>query len=107
MASPSAMPAERRIAGLLLASTAAALGLAGVYIAGVQPQAEGALLGVALGGFGVALILWARSLTSKGSVVGDRGSLAHDEDAAAVEERLEHPPAEPGRRGVLKLFWAA
>jgi quinol---cytochrome c reductase iron-sulfur subunit len=101
------MAGERRIGVLLIVSTLAALGLAGVYIAGGQPQAEGALLGVALGGIGIALILWARSLTSEGTVVGDRGSLAHDEDAAAVEERLEHPPAEPGRRSVLKLFWAA
>jgi ubiquinol-cytochrome c reductase iron-sulfur subunit len=101
------MPGERRIAGLLIVSTLAALGLAGVYIAGGQPQAEGALLGVALGGIGLALILWARSLTSEGTVVGDRGSLEDDEDAAVMEERIEHPPQEPGRRGVLKLFWAA
>ena len=62
------MPAERRIAVLLLLSTAAALGLAGVYIAGGQPQAEGARLGVALTGIGVALILWARGLSTEGEV---------------------------------------
>lgn len=107
MPADQGMPGERRIGALLIVSTLAALGLAGVYIAGGQPQAEGALLGVALTGIGVAMILWARSLVSEGTVVGDRGSLAHDEDAAAVEERLEHPPAEPGRRSVLKLFWAA
>jgi ubiquinol-cytochrome c reductase iron-sulfur subunit len=101
------MPAERRIAGLLLTSTAAALGLAGVYIAGGQPQAEGALLGIALGGIGVALILWARGLSTEGTVVGDRGSLEDLEDEAAVEARFDDAAEEPGRRGVLKLFWAA
>jgi ubiquinol-cytochrome c reductase iron-sulfur subunit len=101
------MPAERRIAALLLISTAAALGLAGVYIAGGQPQAEGALLGIALGGIGVALILWARGLSTEGTVVGDRGSLIDVEDEAAVEARFDEADHEPGRRSVLKLFWAA
>ena len=102
------MPAERRIAGLLLASTFAALGLAGVYIAGGHPQAEGALLGVALGGIGVALILWARGLSTEGAVIADRGPLGgEDEDGDAVEERVEEVTDEPGRRSVLKLFWAA
>jgi len=102
------MPAERRIAILLLASTAAALGLAGVYIAGGQPQAEGALLGIALGGIGMALILWARGLSTEGTVMGDRGTLSgDDEDTHAVEAAVEAVTEEPGRRSVLKLFWAA
>jgi ubiquinol-cytochrome c reductase iron-sulfur subunit len=102
------MPAERRIAVLLLMSTAAALGLAGVYIAGGQPQAEGALLGVALTGIGVALILWARGLSTEGEVVAERGPLGgEDEDAEEVEDRVEEVTDEPGRRSVLKLFWAA
>ena len=102
------MPAERRIGLLLLASTAAALGLAGVYMAGGQPQAEGALLGVALGGIGFALILWARGLSTEGAVIGDRGKLAgDDDDGGTVEDRIEEVGDEPGRRSVLKLFWAA
>jgi len=102
-----AMPAERRIAGLLLSSTVAALVLAGVYVTGGQPQAEGALLGISLGGIGVALILWARGLTTEGTVVGDRGRLTNAEESAAVEARLDDVVDEPGRRSVLKLFWAA
>ena len=102
------MPAERRIAVLLLMSTAAALGLAGVYMAGGQPQAEGALLGVALTGIGVALILWARGLSTEGEVMVDRGPLGgEDEVAEDVEDRVEEVGEEPGRRSVLKLFWAA
>ena len=102
------MPAERRIAILLLASTLAALGLAGVYIAGGHPQAEGALLGVALGGLGFAIILWARGLSTEGTVVAERGTLGGDpEDKEVVEERIEEVKDEPGRRHVLKLFWAA
>src|SRR4051794_35057456 len=102
------MPAERRIGLLLVVSTLAALGLAGVYIAGGQPQAEGALLGVALSGIGFALILWARGLSSEGAVIADRGPLSGDvDDGEAVEERVEEVTDEPGRRSVLKLFWAA
>ena len=102
------MPAERRIAVLLILSTAAALGLAVVYIAGGQPQLEGALLGVSLTGIGVAVILWARGLSTEGTVVAERGRLGGDEqDAEVVEERIEEVTEEPGRRAVLKLFWAA
>ena len=102
------MPSERRIAILLLAATAAALGLAGVYIAGGQPQAEGALLGISLGGIGMALILWARGLSTEGTVMGDRGTLSgEEEDSDAVEEAVEEVTDEPGRRSVLKLFWVA
>jgi ubiquinol-cytochrome c reductase iron-sulfur subunit len=102
------MPAERRIALLLLASTAAALGLAGVYMAGGQPQAEGALLAVALGGLGFAIILWARGLSTEGTVVAERGPLGGEaDDGDVVEERVEEVADEPGRRHVLKLFWAA
>ena len=100
--------AERRIAALLIASTLAALGLAAVYVAGGQPQAEGALLGVALGGIGVALILWARGLSTEGEVTVDRGPLAGGgEDEEEVEERIEEVADESSRRSVLKLFWAA
>ncbi len=97
------------MAALLVTATLAALALAGVYIAGGQPQAEGALLGVSLGGIGVALVLWARGLASEGTVVGERGDLAGDAaDEAAVEERIEEVLDEqPGRRSVLRLFWAA
>ena len=102
------MPAERRIAVLLIMSTLAALGLAGVYMAGGQPQAEGALLGVALTGIGVALILWARGLSTEGEVMVDRGPLGGEEEVAGeVEDRVEEVSDEPGRRSVLKLFWAA
>ncbi len=103
-----AMPAERRIALLLVASTLAALGLAGVYMAGGQPQAEGVLLGIALGGIGVALVLWARGLSTEGPVIAERGPLGGEaEDAEVLADRVEEVTEEPGRRSVLKLFWAA
>jgi ubiquinol-cytochrome c reductase iron-sulfur subunit len=53
---------ERIVATAFALSIVAALGLAAVYIAGGQPQAEGALLLVALGGVGTGLIVWAKAL---------------------------------------------
>jgi quinol---cytochrome c reductase iron-sulfur subunit len=53
---------ERIVAAALVCSILAALALFGVYVAGGQTQAEGALLAVALGGIGVALLVWARQL---------------------------------------------
>jgi ubiquinol-cytochrome c reductase iron-sulfur subunit len=47
---------------LLLISAAASLGLAVVYVAGGQPQAEGTLLAVSLGGIGGALIVWGKRI---------------------------------------------
>ncbi len=53
---------ERPVAAALLVSTTGALGLTIVYATGGQPQAEGALLFLALGGLGIALMLWAKGL---------------------------------------------
>ena len=53
---------ERVIAVCFVSSILAALGLFGVYAAGGQTQAEGALLAVALGGVGIGLLVWAKKL---------------------------------------------
>jgi ubiquinol-cytochrome c reductase iron-sulfur subunit len=53
---------ERVVAVAFAVSILAALGLAAVYIAGGQTQAEGALLLLALGGIGVGLLVWALRL---------------------------------------------
>ncbi|HEX2272965.1 MAG TPA: Rieske (2Fe-2S) protein [Acidimicrobiales bacterium] len=76
--------AERRIAVSFVAATLAALGLAGVYVSGGQPQAEGALLLVSLGGVGVGLVLWGRHLLGDQHVTEPRTELE-----ASAEEREE------------------
>jgi ubiquinol-cytochrome c reductase iron-sulfur subunit len=92
---------ERRIAVAFLASTFAALGLAGVYVSGGQPQAEGALLFVALAGLGVGAVQWAR-LIDEGPVTDERGALSGSEaDQEAVEEVVGDEVEEIGRRKVL------
>ena len=81
---------ERAVAYFLVVATLAALGLAGVYIAGGQAQAEGFLLFVSLGSIGVALVLWAKRLLPEREVTDERGALPSEEhDVEAVEETLE------------------
>lgn len=63
---------ERPIVVALALAILAALGLTVVYILGGQPQVEGILLGVALGGIGAALILWGSRLLPQGEVTEDR-----------------------------------
>jgi ubiquinol-cytochrome c reductase iron-sulfur subunit len=83
--------AERRIATYWAISGLAALALAGLYIAGGQPQLEGALLVVALGGLGLGFVVVARDLLPGRDVTGSRGEMAstgaEQEAAGASFER--------------------
>ena len=70
-----------------VASSIASLGLAAVYITGGQPQLEGLLLGIALGGIAVGLALVARDLLPHGPFTQERALLPGDPDEAAEAER--------------------
>jgi ubiquinol-cytochrome c reductase iron-sulfur subunit len=101
--------AEGPVALCLVVATVAALALAGVYVAGGQPQAEGALLFVSLGALGVALVLWGIRLLPPGDVVGERGELASGVDERAATEATLDADAElfARRRSLLRLLGAA
>ena len=64
--------ATRRIALLLVLSAGAGIGLLVLYALGGQVQLEGALVGVALGSMGYALILWGKHLYPHEVVTEDR-----------------------------------
>jgi len=85
------------------ASTVAALGLFVVYIAGGQPQVEGALLFVALAGIGAGLMVWAtRLMTGIGQVTQSRRyapPLQEEKEAAA--EAMAGGVEEMSRRRLL------
>lgn len=53
---------ERVIAAGFAISILSGLGLAATYVLGGQPQVEGALLALALGGIGVGLVVWGKRL---------------------------------------------
>ena len=77
-------PPERRrelLPGVcFVVSMGCAVGLAVVYAAGGQPQAEGALLFGALGGIGLGLVLWAKRFMPTDHVVEERGRIASSEE---------------------------
>jgi ubiquinol-cytochrome c reductase iron-sulfur subunit len=85
------------------ASTLAALGLFVVYIAGGQPQVEGALLFVALAGIGAGLMVWAtRLMTGIGQLTQPRRhALAPREEKEAAAEAMAGGVEEMTRRRLL------
>jgi ubiquinol-cytochrome c reductase iron-sulfur subunit len=95
------------VAVALLLSTLAALGLTVVYWLGGHPQIEGALLAVALGGFGGALILWDRGLLPSEQIEERRHPPSPVEERAAVQAHLEEAGEEIGRRRFLARLLAA
>jgi ubiquinol-cytochrome c reductase iron-sulfur subunit len=84
------------------ASAAAAVGLAVVYSVGGQPQVEGILLAVALGGIGFGLVSWSRRFMPDDVAVEERGTVASDpEDIQGLLDDLGAEKAEVGRRHLL------
>jgi ubiquinol-cytochrome c reductase iron-sulfur subunit len=88
---------------------AAAVGVTVVYALGGQPQLEGALLGLALGGVAVALIVFARRMLPGGHFVQVREDLPGTADERASVASAFSMGAEPmERRSLLvKMFWLA
>jgi ubiquinol-cytochrome c reductase iron-sulfur subunit len=83
-----------------LMSAAAAVAVTAVYWTGGDPQWEGALLGVALGGLGVALVVWAHHLFPRGPYVEPRPPLSSGAaQQAATDADFER--AGIGRRRLL------
>ena len=104
--------AGRWIAIAFGASAAASVGLTVVYFFGGQPQLEGTLLGIALGGLAVGLALWAANFMPKGPFVEGRKVAVEGEDRGEFEraERTFEAGAGDalGRRSFLvKMLGAA
>jgi QcrA subunit N-terminal region len=95
--------AERRTAVALAVAILAGIGLFIVYFAGGQTQVEGILFFIALGGFGVALGIWANHLLDAREVVEERHELS---SGAAGRQAFEMALTEEvgpvlGRRSLL------
>ena len=88
---------------------AAAVAVTVVYALGGQPQWEGALLGLALGGVAVALIVFARRMLPGGHFVQVREELPGTQDERASVASAFSTGAEPMERRSLmvKMFWMA
>jgi ubiquinol-cytochrome c reductase iron-sulfur subunit len=93
---------ERAPAIAFAVAIVSALALAVVYWRGGQPQAEGVLLAVVLGGIGAGMALWAQRFMPHGPFEEERGQIASsDEDIAAFLDDLDHGDEGIARRGFL------
>ena len=91
---------ERLAAAGFGVTVLAGIGLAMTYAAGGQPQAEGVLLALSLGGLGFGFVIWGHHLLPRGPVVQQREILATSEaERHAFEADLER--GEVGRRTLL------
>ena len=95
-------PSSRFPAAAFVVSIVAALALAVVYWQGGQPQWEGILLAVSLGGIGIGLIAWAHRFLPPGPDEEEREPTASSEAALQeLETDLEAGEEEIARRRLL------
>jgi ubiquinol-cytochrome c reductase iron-sulfur subunit len=80
----AASRSDQVTAGMFLVAALAGIGLLVVYVTGGQPQLEGGLLAIALGGIGAGLVRWSHGLTGKEPAIEERAELP-----SAVEPRRE------------------
>lgn len=77
------MSAERLVAACLVVSGLASLALVMVFLLGGQPQVEGILLGLALGGLGSGIVIWAIRLLDAPVQIEERHPLGSPEEMRA------------------------
>jgi ubiquinol-cytochrome c reductase iron-sulfur subunit len=93
---------EGAAAVCFLVAMAAAIGLTVVYWQGGQPQAEGILLAVVLGGIGAGIVLWAKHFMPTEEVAEYRHPMeSSEEDIAAFRADFQAGGSSLQRRRVL------
>jgi ubiquinol-cytochrome c reductase iron-sulfur subunit len=101
------MKPDRIISIAFAVSTAASIGLVAVYVSGGQAQAEGALLGTALGGLGVGLAVWSVTLLPSREETEERAALSSSAaDVEGAESDL-HPSEITRRKALVRLMVGA
>jgi len=94
--------ATHLISGAFVVSAVASVSLAVVYAVGGTAWLEGTLLGIALAGIGVGLILWAKEYLPIGEEVQQRDSLEPEpSEEEEAEDALEEGIHAIGRRSLL------
>ena len=92
---------ERVVASAFVASAVASVGLVVLYARGGQPQLEGVLLGLALGGLGVGITLWATDLIDAPIEIEERAPLTSAEAEDAPFTTAAFNPEKPFLRQLL------
>jgi quinol---cytochrome c reductase iron-sulfur subunit len=100
--------ADRGVTVALLASMAASAGLLVIYVGNVSSaQLEGLLLAVALGGVGIALVIWAIALLHAPLETEARHALASPPEVRAAAETALAPGEITRRRFLVRMLGGA
>lgn len=98
---------SRVAAGAFVVAIAAALGLFAAYVLDASAQVQGALLGLALGGVGVGLLVWATRLMPEiTQETHDRPKAPTDAEVASMAETVGAGVGEIKRRTFLARLLA-
>ena len=102
-------PTGASIGWAFAVSALASIGLAVVYLFGGQPQLEGALIGLSLGGLAYGFVMWAKLFLPGGNYVEERKPLP---SPAADRDRFVEDLSASGRligrrRFLSKMLWTA
>jgi ubiquinol-cytochrome c reductase iron-sulfur subunit len=104
----TARRAETRIVVAFLCTAAAGVALAVVYWNGGDPQLEGLVLGIGLGGLFVGFVTWGNHLLPQGPETGPREEMASEAgDVDALEVDVERGGALTRRKLILGSLGAA
>ncbi|HEY3238290.1 MAG TPA: Rieske 2Fe-2S domain-containing protein [Acidimicrobiia bacterium] len=97
------------IAGAFAISAAASVGLTVLYALGGQPQLEGGLIGVALGGLALGFVWWGKDLLPAGPFVEERELMTSPvpERRAFEEDFARTEAAMPRRRFLGRMLLVA
>jgi len=98
---------ERSVSVAFAVSIASSVGLGILYALGGDAQLEGVLLGLALGGLGAGLGLWALKLLPGGESVEEREEIASGAAAVAQAEDAAAEPAVTRRTVLVRLAGGA
>lgn len=97
--------AELLVAAGFLISILGTVGFAWVYWIGGQPQAEGTLIGFAMGGAGFGMAAWGKYLMPRGPFMEEREALVTTkEEKAAFNVAFQRGAKPVQRRGLLGLM---
>ena len=101
-ATPKSRAAEVFVGLCFFVSVLATIGLAVTYWVGGQPQVEGGLLFVTLGGIGIGMVAWGKYLVPQGPFVQEREVLKSEiVEKQAMLASLERGQKQLGRRSFL------
>ncbi|HEU4480469.1 MAG TPA: Rieske 2Fe-2S domain-containing protein, partial [Actinomycetota bacterium] len=101
------MKAERVVSTFFALSMLASMGLVVTYVAGGDPQVEGALLAVALGGLGIGVSVWALELLPSDTAVEEREPLTSPEETVEGAEAVVEDERVTRRTVLVRLLAGA